>query len=134
MAEEELVRISHITKQTLSFYRGSQRPTEVLLSQVLDDVLGIHSRKMQIGSIHLRKDYQCTGLIVGFPGEMRQAFLNLVGNAIEAMPKGGTLSLRLYRSVDFRNGFRPGIRVSVFDTGSGIEFAKKNRIFKPFFS
>lgn len=134
LAEEEMVRISHITKQTLSFYRESQRPTEVSLSQVLEDVLGIHARKVQMSGIRLAKEYEGEGLILGFPGEMRQAFLNLVGNAIEAMPNGGTLSLRLYPSVDFRNGFRPGIRVSVFDTGSGIDPANKNRIFEPFFS
>jgi PAS domain S-box-containing protein len=134
MAEEELGRISHITKQTLSFYRESQRPTEVSLSQVLDDVLGIHSRKLQMSSIRLNKDYTGAGMIIGFPGEMRQVFLNLIGNAIEAMPEGGTLSLRLYPSVDFRNGFRPGIRVSVFDTGSGISPSNQKKIFEPFFS
>ena len=134
MAEEELGRISHITKQTLSFYRESQRPTEVSLSQVLDDVLGIHSRKLQMSSIRLNKDFTGAGMIIGFPGEMRQVFLNLIGNAIEAMPEGGILSLRLYPSVDFRNGFRPGIRVSVFDTGSGINPSNKKKIFEPFFS
>ena len=134
IAEEELERISHITKQTLSFYRESQRPTEVSLAQVLEDVVGMHSRKLQMNGIHLKKDYEGGGLILGFPVEMRQAFLNLVGNAIEAMPKGGTLSLRLYPSVDFRNGLRPGIRVSVFDTGSGITPANKHRVFEPFFS
>jgi len=134
MAEDELGRISHITKQTLSFYRESQRPTEVSLSQVLDDVLGIHSRRLQMSSIRLNKDYSGAGLIIGFPGEMRQVFLNLIGNAIEAMPKGGTLSLRLYPSVDFRNGSRPGIRVSICDTGSGIHPSNKKKIFEPFFS
>ena len=134
MAEEELGRISHITKQTLSFYRESQRPTEVSLSQVLDDVLGIHSRKLQMSGVRLNKDFTGAGMIIGFPGEMRQVFLNLIGNAIEAMPEGGTLTLRLYPSVDFRNGFRLGIRVSVFDTGSGINPSNKKKIFEPFFS
>jgi two-component system, NtrC family, sensor kinase len=134
MAEEELERISHITRQTLSFYRESQRPTEVALSQVLEDVLGMHSRKVQMNGIRVEKHFEGDGPILGFPVEMRQAFLNLVGNAIEAMQKGGTLTLRLYPSVDFRNGFRPGVRVSVFDTGSGINPENKNRIFEPFFS
>ena len=134
MAEAELVRISHITKQTLSFYRESQRPTQVSLCQVLEDVLGIHARKLQLAGIALRKHFECEGLINGFPGEMRQVFLNLVGNAIESMSDGGTLSIRLYPSVDYRNCFRRGVRVSVFDTGSGVDPAHKNRIFEPFFS
>jgi signal transduction histidine kinase len=83
----------------------------------------------------LRKQFECEGLINGFPGEMRQAFLNLIGNAIEAMSEGGgVLSIRLYSSVDHRNGLRPGFRVSVFDTGSGIDSRHKSKIFEPFFS
>ena len=134
MAETELMRIAHITKQTLSFYRESQRPTQVSLAQVLDDVTGIHARRIQLSGIVLKKQFACEGLINGFPGEMRQVFLNLIGNAIEAMSEGGTLSIRLYPSVDYPNGFRPGFRVSVFDTGSGIDSRHKNKIFEPFFS
>ena len=134
MAEIELMRISHITKQTLSFYRESQRPTQVALSQVLEDVTGIHARRIQLAGIGLKKQFECEGLINGFPGEMRQVFLNLIGNAIEAMSEGGTLIIRLYPSVDYRNGFRPGFRVSVFDTGSGIDPRHKSKIFEPFFS
>ncbi len=134
MAESELMRISHITKQTLSFYRESQRPTQVALSQVLEDVIGIHARRIQLAGIELRKQIECQGLINGFPGEMRQVFLNLIGNAIEAMSEGGTLTVRLYSSVDYRNGFSPGFRVSVFDTGSGIDLRHKRKIFEPFFS
>jgi signal transduction histidine kinase len=65
---------------------------------------------------------------------MRQVFLNLIGNAIEAMPDGGILSIRLYSSVDYRNGFSPGFRVSVFDSGTGIDPGHKRKIFEPFFS
>jgi PAS domain S-box-containing protein len=134
MAENELTRISHITKQTLSFYRESQRPTQVSLSQVLEDVAGIHARRIQLAGIVLRKQLECEGRINGFPGEMRQVFLNLIGNAIEAMSDGGSLCIRLYPSVDYRDGFRSGFRISIFDTGSGIDPAHKSRIFEPFFS
>ena len=134
MAEQELARISHITRQTLSFYRESQKPTQVSLAEVLEDVLGIHSRKIQIHNVKLQKCYEGDGVIWGFPGEMRQAFLNVVGNAIEAMPQGGTLNIRLYPSRDSRNGFRPGVRVSIFDNGAGIEKIHRKRLFEPFFS
>jgi PAS domain S-box-containing protein len=134
MAEREINRISHITKQTLSFYRESQRPTEVALSEVINDVLGVHSRKIQLENISLRREFQGDGRILGFPGELRQAILNLVGNAIEAMPGGGSLTVRLHPSIDPRNGGRRGVRVSIFDTGSGIRPDDKNRLFEPFFS
>ena len=134
MAEQELARISHITRQTLSFYRESQRPTQVSLAEVLEDVLGIHSRKIKLNHVALEKDFQGKGIILGFPGEMRQAFLNLVGNAVEAMPQGGTLNIKLYPAKDIRNGLRRGVRVSIFDTGAGIEKTHRHRIFEPFFS
>jgi len=134
MAEQELARISHITRQTLSFYRESQKPTQVSLAEVLEDVLGIHSRKIQIHNVKLQKSFEGDGVIWGFPGEMRQAFLNLVGNAIEAMAHGGTLNIRLYPSRDSRNGFRRGVRVSIFDNGAGIEKTHRKRLFEPFFS
>jgi signal transduction histidine kinase len=134
MAEQEINRISHITKQTLSFYRESQRPMEVSLSEVIDDVLGMHSRKLQLNHIRLRRDCEGDGRIVGFPVEMRQAILNVVGNAIEAMPAGGTLSVRLHPSVDPGNGFRRGVRVSIFDTGMGISAESQKRLFEPFYS
>lgn len=134
MAEQELGRISHITRQTLSFYRESQKPTQVSLAEVLEDVLGIHSRKVQLHNVKLQKRFDGNGVIWGFPGEMRQAFLNLVGNAIEAMPQGGSLNIRLYPSCDSRNGFRRGVRVSIFDDGTGIEKTHRKRLFEPFFS
>lgn len=134
MAEEEIRRISHITKQTLSFYRESQRPAELSLSEVIDDVLGIHARKMQLSGVMLHREYADDGRIVGFPGEMRQAILNLVGNAVEAMPSGGKLSVRLRPSISPCHGCCRGIRVSIFDTGSGIRPEDRKRIFEPFFS
>ncbi len=134
MGEEELKRISHITKQTLSFYRESQGPTEISLAEVLEDVIGIHALRMQIAGIRLVKKFSGDGRVLGFPGELRQVFLNLIGNAIEAMPEGGTLTVRLYASCDFRDGYRSGIRVSIFDTGAGIDAANKHRLFEPFFS
>ncbi len=134
MAEQEIRRISHITKQTLSFYRESQRPAEISLAEVIDDVLGMQARKMQLNGVVLHREYQDDGRILGFPGEMRQAILNLVGNAVEAMPSGGQLSVRLHPSISSRHGCRRGVRVSIFDTGSGIRPEDRKHIFEPFFS
>ena len=55
MAEEELERVSHITRQTLSFYRESKQPIPVVLPEVLDDVLELQKRVLKKNHIKVRK-------------------------------------------------------------------------------
>jgi PAS domain S-box-containing protein len=133
MAEEELLRVAHITRQTLSFYRESQKAVTVSIAAILDDVLDLQSRRLRLNSITLDKCYRSTGSIIGFPAELKQVFLNLVGNAIQAMPEGGKLRVRV-RDSHARNHQRSGVRVSICDTGSGIKAADAKRIFEPFFT
>jgi PAS domain S-box-containing protein len=64
--------------------------------------------------------------------QLRQIFLNLLTNASDAMPQGGTLVTRL-RSVEAENGGR-GVRIELTDTGFGITPANLERIWEPFFT
>jgi PAS domain S-box-containing protein len=133
LAGQELTRLAHITKQTLSFYRESQQSTEVCLSELLDSVLELQSRRLQLNGIALDKRFRTTGIIQGFSVELRQVFLNIIGNAVQAMPEGGRLRIRLSQSSERQSG-REGIRVSICDTGVGIRPRDAKRIFEPFFS
>src|SRR6476646_6628699 len=119
LAEEELARVAHITKQTLSFYRESQRAIPLSLAEVLDNVIELQSRSLHVNSVALEKRFQTQGKIHGYPGELKQVFLNIIGNAVQAMPNGGRLRIALRESSSRKNG-RRGIRVSVCDTGVGI--------------
>jgi len=116
LAEEELLRVAHITRQTLSFYRESHQAVEVSIATVLEDVLELQSRRLRLNNIILDKDYQSDGAILGFPAELKQVFLNLIGNAVQAMPEGGRLKVRV---VEIANGAgrRQGVRVSILDNG-----------------
>jgi signal transduction histidine kinase len=60
-------------------------------------------------------------------------FLNLIGNAIQAMPQGGRLSVRVHEYTESSKRIR-GVSVSVCDTGSGISPEHAKRLFEPFFS
>jgi PAS domain S-box-containing protein len=133
LAEEELARVAHITKQTLSFYRESQQAIAISLADVLDNVIELQSRNLQMHNIALDKRFQTKGKIQGYPGELKQVFLNLIGNAVQAMPDGGRLRVRLRDSIAGRSG-RRGVRVSVCDTGAGISPENAKRLFEPFFS
>jgi len=133
IAEQELARVSHITKQTLSFYRESQRAVTVSLSELLDDVLELQQRPMQLANIILERDYSSEGMVHGFPSELKQVFMNLVSNAIQAMPHGGRMRVRLMETAGWR-GRPAGVRVFVSDTGVGITAENAKRLFEPFFT
>ena len=133
LGEEELLRVSHITRQTLGFYRESKDPVDVSLPQLLDDILELQSRRLDFGHITVDKRYMSIGIIHGFPVELKQVFLNLIGNSVQAMPEGGRLRLRVAECEAWGN-INGGIWVSVIDTGSGIEPEHAKQLFEPFFT
>ena len=133
LAEQELIRVAHITRQTLSFYRESKQPVAVSMAELLDSVLELHQRKLQLTRIEVDRRYLSDGRLRGFPVELRQVFLNLIGNAIQAMPDGGRLRVKVRDSGRF-NGNVPGVTVSIVDTGQGIKREDAKRLFEPFFS
>jgi PAS domain S-box-containing protein len=133
LAEQELQRVSHITRQTLSFYRESKQPITVLVPELLEDVLALQERALQASRINLRKEYLSTCTVQGFPVELRQVFLNLIGNAIQAMPEGGVLGIYVREATDWTRQ-RRGASISIIDTGAGIRPEDARRLFQPFFS
>jgi PAS domain S-box-containing protein len=133
LADQELARVSHITKQTLSFYREAQTAVPVYLSELLDSVLELQHRPMQSANIALERRYASKGLIHGFPSELKQVFLNLIGNSIQAMPEGGRIRICVKEAAP-RNGRPAGIHVYITDTGSGIAPEHAKRLFEPFFT
>ncbi|GAC1651506.1 MAG: hypothetical protein NVS9B15_11770 [Acidobacteriaceae bacterium] len=133
LADEELARVSHITKQTLSFYRESQRSVPLEISELLDNVLELQHRPMQMANISIEKCYFTKGLIHGFPSELKQVFMNLVSNAMQAMPEGGRMRVCI-RDAAARNGRPAGVQVFISDTGTGITPENAKRLFEPFFT
>lgn len=133
VAEQELQRVSHITRQTLSFYRESKQPIAVNLTDLLNDVLEIQERVLTSNHIAVDRNYTLSPVVQGFPVELRQVFLNLIGNAIQAMPKGGSLRVFVREVTDWR-GQRRGAAISILDTGIGIRPEDAKKLFQPFFS
>jgi signal transduction histidine kinase len=133
IAEEEISRVRHIANQTLAFYRESEKPISVSLNQVLDGVLEIYARSMKSHGIAVEKKYSGNREILAHPVEVRQVFVNLIGNALQAMPDGGILRVGIRDSSEaIQDSRRAGIRVNITDTGVGIPARYRDKLFQPF--
>lgn len=130
-AEGELERVAHIARQTLGYYRDSGAPTEVHLHDLVDNVLTVYGAKITAGNITVRADFNDLQKILVSKGEMIQVFSNVIANAIDAMPAGGTLDISIRKSL---SGTGHGIQVVVRDSGVGIEHQNLSRLFEPFFT
>lgn len=135
IADQELLRVSRITNQTLGFYREPQEPIPVKLSELLNDILELQQRRLQVSGVNIERNYPAEGegQISAFPAELKQVFLNILNNAIQSMPEGGRLRVSVFDSTSKATG-RKGVRVSISDTGSGIRPEDAKRLFEPFFS
>ena len=126
----EVLRVSEITKQTLSFYRDTTRSTLVDVPALLDGLLRLHRPILQQHSIQVFTRWHPNACVMARPGELRQVFTNLIVNSIDAMPaSGGEIHISVACA-----GHGTSVCTTVADTGSGIPAAVRGRIFDPFFS
>jgi PAS domain S-box-containing protein len=134
LASEELARIAQITGQLLTFHREAQAPVEVNLAGVLQSVLVVFAPQIRKAHVEVEQRLEAVPPVRGFPGELRQVFSNLVGNALDAMPNGGKLILHLRESTLISDPARRGVRVTILDTGAGIAAGVRKNLFAPFFT
>jgi two-component system CheB/CheR fusion protein len=133
-ALDELMRVSLIAQQTLKFHRQPGASAVTRLSDVVAAVLSLFRPKLRSASITAHVRAMREEGVVCMPSEMHQVFANLISNAIDAMPQGGQLLVRLRPSRDWRNGSTAGMRVTVSDNGMGMNRATMRHIFEPFFT
>jgi signal transduction histidine kinase len=99
---------------------------------LMANVLELYSPKIRESQVALEFQREACS-VVAFPGELRQVFSNLVVNAVDAMPKGGILRIRVREGFDPRS-HRRGARLMVSDSGVGIPRDQLTRLFEPFFT
>lgn len=133
-ALDELMRVSLVAQSTLKFHRETGRPKDTLLSEVMESVLAMFRAKLQAMDIEvdLKTEREC--LVTCMPSEMQQIFVNIIANSIEAMADRGRIRIRIRPSRDWRNADRQGMRVTICDTGDGIERSIRKHIFEPFYT
>jgi PAS domain S-box-containing protein len=131
LAEHELNRVAHITRQTLGFYRESSQPELIEVPSLIQSVLKLYSNKFKVKNIAVKLDFDEVPPILGLPGELQQVVSNLVSNAADAVSPHGTIRLEV-RSINGTDG--GAIQIVVEDDGPGIAPEQVDRIFEPFFT
>jgi PAS domain S-box-containing protein len=139
--EEQVASGADLTRQLLGFARGGRyevKPAD--MNDVLEKTSSMFGRTKKEISIH-RKYGKDLFTVEVDQGQMEQVFMNLYVNAWQAMPEGGEIYLEtedviLNEAKAFTHGVKLGkyVKITVTDTGIGMDEATKERIFEPFFT
>ncbi len=132
LASSALESLNDIVERILSFQRplqGTMEHTDVRV--LIEEVLALSNKKIEHENITivLKLDRKMPK-VYGIPGQLKQVFLNLTLNAVEAMDPGGTLTISSKKVVMEE----PWLQISFSDTGKGISEEELQRLFEPFYS
>lgn len=131
IAEKELERVAHITRQTLGFYRDSSVAEKVNMEELIESVIGLYSHKLHAKNITVERYFDPCPAILGMPGELKQAVSNLISNAADAVGIDGIIQVRLQCNEEVSGRI---VTVMVEDNGPGVPSEHSERIFEPFFT
>ncbi len=129
----EAVRARDVVRRLLDFARQSESErARASLNEVVDDVVALSRHLIRTSGVTLKLDLE-TNLpwVLVDVNQMKQVLLNLIHNALQAMPAGGELVIATESA--YRDA-RDWIIVSVCDTGVGIPKLDQARIFEPFYT
>ena len=128
---EEVGRIDRLIKEFLAFANPEPVTFEFFsLHKLAKDILEISTAELDKHAIRYSLIVEATDCsVLGEQNQIRQVLLNLLLNALDAMPEGGKLRVRLYETRD-----KKSLCIEVADTGEGISKDVLPKIFQPFFS
>ncbi len=131
---EEITRLEGLMKSFLNFAKPPKpQPAQIEINTLMNTTLAFHGTGPRNAegrdTVNIVREFGTIPSTLADPMQLQQVFLNLVINAMDAMPAGGTLTVR--------TGFEPKeamLRVEVADTGKGIDPENAEKIFQPFFT
>ena len=136
--EKELDRTTRIIRNLLDFARQSEpniRPVD--MNKVLEAALLLVGHQINLENIKLEKKSDAhLPLILADFDKIQQVLINIIMNAIQAMPDGGNLTIATAVAKGIRIGESPkdAVRIDIRDTGVGITKENMNKLFTPFFT
>jgi len=126
-ANEQIATVNRIASQTLGFVKATSLCQEINLASLAEAALRIHHRRIEANKIHLVRNFEDHVTAEVYSNEILQVLSNLLGNALDALPEGGTISLRLRNRGTY-------IQMVIADNGNGIDATQIGRLFEPFFT
>jgi signal transduction histidine kinase len=132
LAFSEAQRAREVVRRLLDFSRQSANVRiSSDLNELLREVLALMQHQIQTSGIEIHQEMEDIPAISVNPSQLKQVFLNLLQNALQAMPDGGDLWVR---SMVEPRGEGLGVLVRICDSGEGIPVEYQERIFEPFFT
>lgn len=134
LLDEQIHRISQIVTKLLQFAKPEEYAGYVerhAPDNVISDSLPLVRHLLNKAEIEIVRDDRASRLVLMNRTELQQVIINLIVNAIHAMPDGGRLTLRSY---DSSLDDRPGLSIEIADTGLGMTPEVLQKIFDPFFT
>jgi two-component system NtrC family sensor kinase len=129
----EAVRARDVVRRLLDFARQSESTrARASLNDVIEDVVALSRHLIHTSGVELKLELERDlPWVLADSNQMKQVLLNLVHNALQAMPTGGEM---IISTKSASRAGRDWIMVSVRDTGVGIPHAELSRIFEPFYT
>ncbi len=125
---DEVDRVNSIVTQLLEFSKPKELELkECIITDILDETLGFLSSNLLKNKIEVQKDYQENPSLWVDKNQLKQAFLNIFLNSIQAMPEGGVITVKTSKSAE-------NFLIAISDTGCGISKENLNHLFDPFFT
>ena len=124
-AKKEVDRLATVAKETLAPHRISGERVKIKAIELVDASLESFHNPLEHANIRVERRYETDALIDVYTSELRQVFTNLISNAIDAMPQGGTLALEVVTDGQ-------DVKLIFSDTGTGIKPEMLEDIFEPF--
>jgi PAS domain S-box-containing protein len=138
MAEQELARVTQISRAMLGLYRESKAPVLVDLKEMLQEILLLMERRLIDLGVTVHTDLPAVITVDAFPAELRQVFNNLITNAAEAASPGGEVRVSISpqaAGIDADGQkLQAGATVIIADNGSGVSEEVRPHLFQPFFT
>ncbi len=124
----EIKRLDNVVKTFLNFNRPIELEAKAInLSELVEDVLALVSHEARAKNVQVESVLEEALMVNGDANLLKQAILNVVNNALEAMPKGGRLTVRTAWDGD-------DCQLEISDAGSGIAPEVRDRIFNLYFT
>ncbi|WP_461201555.1 ATP-binding protein [Anoxybacillus sp. TBDG-1] len=125
---DEIERVNQIVSQLLVLAKPQMKAYKpIALHDVLDYVIGLFTYEAILQNVQLKYESRTSAVVYGDKNELIQVFVNVVKNALEAMRRGGRLTISTTEEDDF-------VHVAIKDTGKGIEQERLKRIGEPFYT